>query len=102
MHAYYEIETDIPINHQLNIRLPDTIPSGRAKIAVIYEVNEPLKEASTSTLAVATARNIESDVPHSQSNMLDFLGAGKAYSRFTSIEAVDTFIAQQREDWDYD
>jgi len=35
--AYYEIETEIPINHQLMLNLPDHIPSGRAKIAVIYE-----------------------------------------------------------------
>lgn len=40
MQAYYEIETQIPGNHQLNIQLPDTIPAGRAKIAVIYEVAE--------------------------------------------------------------
>ena len=40
MQAYYEIETDIPGNHQLHIQLPDTIPAGRAKIAVIYEVAE--------------------------------------------------------------
>ena len=26
MQAYYEIETQIPGNHQLNIQLPDTIP----------------------------------------------------------------------------
>jgi hypothetical protein len=38
MQAYYELETEIPSNHQLNIQLPDTIPAGRAKIAVIYEV----------------------------------------------------------------
>lgn len=38
MQAYYEIEIQIPGNHQLNIQLPDTIPAGRAKIAVIYEV----------------------------------------------------------------
>ena len=38
MHAYYEIETDIPKNHQINLVLPDDIPEGRAKIAVIYEL----------------------------------------------------------------
>lgn len=40
MQAYYEIETDIPVNHQLHLKLPETIPAGRAKIAVIYEVAE--------------------------------------------------------------
>ena len=41
MHAYYEIETEIPNNHQLNISLPNDIPAGKAKIAVIYEL--PIK-----------------------------------------------------------
>jgi hypothetical protein len=40
MQAYYEIETDITANHQVHIQLPDTIPHGRAKIAVIYELAE--------------------------------------------------------------
>jgi hypothetical protein len=40
MQAYYEIETDIPPDHQLSIRLPDNIPAGRAKVAVIYQVYE--------------------------------------------------------------
>lgn len=40
MQAYYEIETDIPSNHQLQLQLPDNIPVGRAKIAVIYEFTE--------------------------------------------------------------
>jgi hypothetical protein len=38
MQAYYEIETDITANHQLHIQLPDSIPAGRAKVAVIYEL----------------------------------------------------------------
>ena len=46
MQAYYEIETDIPLNHQLNIHLPDNIPAGRAKVAVIYEVNESSEKAT--------------------------------------------------------
>jgi len=40
MQAYYEIETDIPKDHQLHIQLPDTIPAGRVKIAVIYELTD--------------------------------------------------------------
>jgi hypothetical protein len=36
MHAYYEVETNSPSNHQL----PDSIPAGRAKIAVMYEFSE--------------------------------------------------------------
>jgi len=38
MQAYYEIETDITANHQLHLQLPDSIPAGRAKVAVIYEL----------------------------------------------------------------
>ena len=38
MQAYYEIETEIPLNHQLKLQLPDSIPSGHVKIAVIYEL----------------------------------------------------------------
>ena len=30
MQAYYEIETDIPDDHQLPIQLPENIPAGRA------------------------------------------------------------------------
>lgn len=41
MHAYYEIETEIPNNHQLNLSLPNHIPAGKAKIAIIYEL--PIK-----------------------------------------------------------
>ena len=41
MHAYYEIETEIPNNHQLNLSLPNDIPAGKAKIAIIYEL--PIK-----------------------------------------------------------
>ena len=38
MQAYYEIETEIPKNHQLNLVLPDDIPEGKAKVAIIYEL----------------------------------------------------------------
>lgn len=41
MHAYYELETEIPANHQLTLQLPDIIPIGHAKIAIIYEMSEP-------------------------------------------------------------
>jgi hypothetical protein len=38
MHAYYEVETNIPSDHQLQIQLPDIVPVGRAKISVLYEL----------------------------------------------------------------
>jgi hypothetical protein len=40
MRAYYEIEAEISASHQLNINLPDNIPPGKAKIAIIYEIAE--------------------------------------------------------------
>ena len=48
MHAYYEVETNIPSDHQLHIKLPDSIPAGRAKIAVIYELTETKNNAGSS------------------------------------------------------
>ncbi len=33
-------------------------------------------------------------------NLLDFLGAGKTYSRFSSVADIDAFIADNRELWD--
>lgn len=51
MYAYYEIETDIPVDHQLQIQLPDNIPAGRAKIAVIYEFSEAQNNAGSALKA---------------------------------------------------
>jgi hypothetical protein len=31
--------------------------------------------------------------------LLDFLGAGKAHSRFSSVEEIDAFVAGNREIW---
>ncbi len=42
MQAYYEIETDISKNHQLNLVLPDEI----VKVAIIYEFLEPKNNAA--------------------------------------------------------
>lgn len=51
MQAYYEIETDIPKNHRLNLVLPDHIPAGRAKIAVIYELTQIKNDAGVALKA---------------------------------------------------
>lgn len=32
-------------------------------------------------------------------NLVDFLGAGKAHRRFSSVEDIDNFIADNREIW---
>ena len=37
MHAYFETEATLPVNHCLNLKLPDEIPAGKIRIAVIYE-----------------------------------------------------------------
>lgn len=37
MQAYFETEVFLPVNHHLNLQLPDEIPAGRVRIAVIYE-----------------------------------------------------------------
>ncbi|MEI6068974.1 MAG: hypothetical protein WCP96_16665 [Methylococcaceae bacterium] len=51
MQAYYEIETDIPVDHQLHIQLPENIPAGRAKIAVIYELTQIKNDAGVALKA---------------------------------------------------
>ena len=51
MQAYYEIETEIPVDHQLHIQLPENIPAGRAKIAVIYELTQIKKDAGVALKA---------------------------------------------------
>ncbi|HQV22149.1 MAG TPA: hypothetical protein PLJ88_03575 [Agitococcus sp.] len=38
MQAYYEIATYVPQNHQLHLTLPNEIPEGKVKIAIIYEL----------------------------------------------------------------
>ena len=51
MQAYYEIETDIPVDHKLHIQLPENIPVGRAKIAVIYELTQIKNDAGVALKA---------------------------------------------------
>ncbi len=51
MQPYYEIETDIPVDHQLHIQLPENIPVGRAKIAVIYELTQIKNDAGVALKA---------------------------------------------------
>jgi len=82
MHAYYELETDITNNHQVILQLPDNIPAGRAKIAVIYEINQ-----------------VSNDLSNSKT-LVDFLGAGKKYQRFSSKSEIDNFISKNREMWE--
>ena len=45
MQAYYEIEAEIPSDHKLQLQLPDNIPIGKAKIAIIYEITQIKNDA---------------------------------------------------------
>lgn len=81
MRAYYEIETHIPVNHQLNIQLPDTIPSGKARIAVIYEIAAPQQDKKKS--------------------MTDFLNSlPDKHTGGLSRDEIDAYINQERSSWD--
>ena len=75
--GYYEIETEIPANHELRLNLPKEIPPGNVNVAIIHDQQESPK--------------LESN------NWLEVLGAGQAYSRFKSTEDVNRFIREQRE-----
>lgn len=81
MQAYYEIETEIPASHQLNIQLPDNIPAGRAKIAIIYELAEAGSNKNTP--------------------MADFLASlPDNPTGGLSREEIQTYINQERQNWD--
>jgi len=81
MQAYYEIEADIPIDHQLHLQLPDTIPAGRAKIAVIYELDD----------AKVTK----------QSLMTEFLNSLPiTNTQGLSVEKIQSYMTEERASWE--
>lgn len=81
MQAYYEIETDIPRDHQLHIQLPDTIPAGRAKIAVIYELTD--------------AKVTEDSL------MTEFLKSlPVTKTQGLSVEQIQAYITEERASWE--
>lgn len=82
MQAYYEIETQIPPNHRLNLQLPDCIPAGTAKITVIYEMPEKPETKVTKMAAFLQS--------------LSELTVGEGMSRM----AIDSQLRQERQDWD--
>jgi hypothetical protein len=82
MQAYYEIETQIPPNHRLNLQLPDSIPAGTAKIAVIYELPEQPENKATKMAAFLQS--------------LSELTAGEGLSR----AAIDAHLHKERHDWE--
>lgn len=82
MQAYYEIDAEIPLNHQLKLQLPDKIPSGRVKVAVIYDLPE---EPENKAVKLADFLEGLPDVPD-----------GKNVSR----EAISDHIQKERQGWD--
>jgi hypothetical protein len=81
MRAYYEIEAEISDSHQLNINLPDNIPPGKAKIAIIYEIAEP-------------------DL-NKNARMVDFLNSlSDNPTGELNREEIQTYIDQERQNWD--
>lgn len=81
MQAYYEIETQIPPNHRLSLQLPDSIPAGTVKIAVIYELPEKPETKATKMAAFVQ-------------NLLE-VAEGEGLSR----AAIDAYLRQERQDW---
>jgi hypothetical protein len=77
MQAYYEVEAEIQSNHQLNLQLPNNIPIGRAKVAIIYEWIEQSNQVAEflNNLPLATTGGL-------------------------SKEQIQTYIEQEREQWD--
>ncbi|MCP5159443.1 MAG: hypothetical protein H6974_04775 [Gammaproteobacteria bacterium] len=43
MQAYYEIEAELSIDHEIHLSLPNDIPAGKVKIAIIYSLEKPEK-----------------------------------------------------------
>ena len=82
MQAYYEIEAEIPLDHQLILQLPDNIPVGHAKIVVIYEMPKVL-ESKADKLA-AFLQTLPNEVQN------DGL----------SRDAINEYLQHERQGWD--
>jgi len=79
MQAYYETEIEIHANHQIHLHLPNEIPIGKAKVAVIYEMAK---------------------IPTKKTLMADFINSLPNYvENGLDKEAIQTFIRQERENW---
>ncbi len=98
MQAYYETHALLSENHQLTLQLPNTIPTGHIRIAVIYEIIKP-EQTAENAKQLADLGGIAPDLNSEPKNLLDFLGAGKAHARFTSAADVDKFVTDNREVW---
>jgi len=80
MSACYEIETEIPLNHQLVVQLPDSIPAGHAKITIHYDLL---------------------NLPATQTQMTDFLNNLPELSPIAlNRETIQQYLEQERQSWD--
>jgi hypothetical protein len=79
MLSYYEIETEIPASHQLNIPLPSEIPIGTVKITIIDEMSNPAAQQNRMAALL--------------DNLPELQGEG------LSKEMIQSFIRQERESW---
>jgi len=70
---------------------PITVTDEQKEIAVI------LSPEDFRQLLQVVKQNITKAKPKT---LIDFLGAGKAHSRFFSVKDIDTFVNNNREVWD--
>lgn len=68
-----------------------TVTDEQKEIAVI------LSPEDFCQLMQAVKQNITNSKPKT---LIDFLGAGKAHSRFSSVKEIDAFVSNNREVWD--
>jgi len=80
MQAYYELQTVVPIDHQLTITLPAEIPAGKVKIAVIYDVLEPSSDQ--------------------QDSMAEFLSQLPVNVSGLTRNQIHDYLEQERQSWD--
>jgi len=93
MHAYYEVETNIPTDHQLQIKLPDSIPAGRAKIAVICELTEAKNNVGLALKAFLNkyqTEDIDTHIFDEDRKTIDLINAIKNFRVNKSLSAQES------------
>jgi hypothetical protein len=71
------------VDHQIHIQLPDTIPTGHAKIAIIYELPEPQPPAKNQLMA---------EFLNSLPEIMNKSGLNR--------EQIQAYINEERASWD--
>jgi hypothetical protein len=59
MQAYFEVEAILPADHKLRLDLPDNIPAGRVRVAVIYETRQSPGEEPPAALETPAQGNLD-------------------------------------------